>query len=288
MTDGLIVFKNLSFSYHELKKVKLGEVKKTGKGTEERQFISRISNNSEIRKLVADGGTGYSQARHWALKNISCRIEPGKLVAFVGASGAGKSTLSYLIARFFDPTSGDIMLDRHNLKDFKLATLTKHIGLVTQENYLFHDTIHANLEYARSNATDKEMKKACQEALIHDFISELPDGYQTVVGERGYRLSGGEKQRIALARVILKDPQILILDEATSHLDSVSEQMIKESMEPLLKKRSVIVIAHRLSTILSADTIFVLNKGQIIEKGTHSSLISLNGAYSKLYEKQFM
>ena len=187
-------------------------------------------------------------------------------MALVGPSGAGKTTLTYLIPRLYDPSGGRILIDGHDLRDVTLDSLSAQIGMVTQETHLFHDTIRTNLLYARLDATQDELEAACRAANIHDFITELPDGYDTIVGERGYRLSGGEKQRIALARVILKDPRILVLDEATSHLDSESEALIQEALKRVMAGRTSIVIAHRLSTILAADLILVMDRGQIVEQ----------------------
>jgi ATP-binding cassette subfamily B protein len=228
-----------------------------------------------------------SQARELALKNLSFKVEPGQLVALVGPSGAGKTTLTYLIPRLYDPTEGTIRLDGHDLRDVTLNSLAEQIGMVTQETHLFHDTIRTNLLYARPDATRQELESACRAANIHDFIADLPDGYDTIVGERGYRLSGGEKQRIALARVILKDPRILVLDEATSHLDSQSEALIQDALKTVMAGRTSIVIAHRLSTILAADLILVMDKGQIVEQGKHETLLTQGGLYAELYETQF-
>lgn len=230
--------------------------------------------------------TAFTQ-RAYALQQVSFEIKPGQLVALVGPSGAGKTTITYLLPRLYDPTSGRITLDGHDLRDVTQTSLADQIGMVTQESYLFHDTIRANLLYARAGATDADMEAACRAANIHDFIISLPEGYDTLVGERGYRLSGGEKQRIAIARVILKDPRILILDEATSHLDSQSEALIQAALEPLFRGRTSLVIAHRLSTILAADKILVLNQGQIVEEGKHSELLAQGGLYAHLYETQF-
>jgi ATP-binding cassette subfamily B protein len=209
------------------------------------------------------------------------------LIALVGPSGAGKTTMTYLIPRLYDPTDGVIRIDGHDLKNVTLESLSHAIGMVTQETYLFHDTIRTNLTYAKMDATQTEIETAARAANIHQFITDLPDGYDTIVGERGYRLSGGEKQRIALARVILKDPRILVLDEATSSLDSESEALIQEALKRVMAGRTSIVIAHRLSTILAADLILVMDRGQIVERGTHEELLALNGLYAQLYETQF-
>jgi ATP-binding cassette subfamily B protein len=208
-------------------------------------------------------------------------------VALVGPSGAGKTTLTYLIPRLYDPIAGRILLDGRDLRDVRLEELSAAVGMVTQEAYLFHDTIRTNLTYAKTDASQEEIEQAAQAANIHAFIRGLPDGYGTIVGERGYRLSGGEKQRIALARVILKDPRILVLDEATSHLDSESEALIQEALKRVMAGRTNIVIAHRLSTILSADLILVMDRGRIIERGTHPELLKAGGLYEHLYETQF-
>jgi ATP-binding cassette subfamily B protein len=228
-----------------------------------------------------------SQAREVALSGISFCAAPGNLIALVGPSGAGKTTTTYLIPRLYDPTSGSIRIDGYDLRDVTLDSLAAQIGMVTQENYLFHDTIRTNLTYARPDATQPEIEAAARAANIHDFVIGLPDGYDTVVGERGYRLSGGEKQRIALARVILKNPRILVLDEATSSLDSESEALIQDALKRVMAGRTSIVIAHRLSTILAADLILVMDKGKIVERGTHNELLAINGLYSQLYETQF-
>lgn len=228
-----------------------------------------------------------SQARALALDNISFTIEPGQLVALVGPSGAGKTTVTYLLPRLYDPTSGDIFIDDTNIKDVTLKSLADNIGMVTQETYLFYDTIRANLRYARPDASEAEMVSAAQAANIHAFIAGLPEGYDTVVGERGYRLSGGERQRIAIARVILKNPRILVLDEATSHLDSLSEALIQEALQRVMHGRTSLVIAHRLSTVLAADKILVMDQGQLVEQGTHAELLAHGGLYASLYETQF-
>lgn len=228
-----------------------------------------------------------SLGRRWALQDVSFEIQPGQLAALVGPSGAGKTTITYLLPRLYDPTEGRILIDGVDIRDVTLDSLSAAIGMVTQETYLFHDTIRANLLYAKPNATDAELQLACRAANISDFIAALPDGYDTIVGERGYRLSGGEKQRIAIARVILKDPRILVLDEATSHLDSQSEALIQAALERVMVGRTSLVIAHRLSTILAADVILVIDEGRLVEKGTHQELLALGGLYANLYETQF-
>jgi ATP-binding cassette subfamily B protein len=226
-------------------------------------------------------------SRRWALRHLSFVMQPGQLVALVGPSGAGKTTITYLLPRLYDPVEGRITLDGYNLRDVTQESLARQIGMVTQETYLFHDTVQANLLYARPEASQDELEAACRAANIHDFIAGLPDGYDTMVGERGYRLSGGEKQRLAIARVILKDPCILILDEATSHLDSQSEALIQAALEPLFEGRTSLVIAHRLSTILAADKILVLDEGRLVQEGTHAELLARGGLYADLYETQF-
>jgi ATP-binding cassette subfamily B protein len=228
-----------------------------------------------------------SQARSVALAGISFHAAPGQLVALVGPSGAGKTTMTYLIPRLYDPSGGSILVDGHDLRDVTVDSLALQIGMVTQENYLFHDTIRTNLVYAKTDAAQAEIEAAAQAANIHDFIMGLPERYDTIVGERGYRLSGGEKQRIALARVILKNPRILVLDEATSHLDSESEALIQDALKRVMAARTSIVIAHRLSTILAADLILVMDRGHIVERGTHAELLAQDGLYAQLYETQF-
>jgi ATP-binding cassette subfamily B protein len=222
-----------------------------------------------------------------ALDGISFRVMPGQMAAFVGPSGAGKTTITQLVPRFYDPQSGVVRIDNHDVRDVTLASLRENVGIVTQETYLFHDTIGANLRYAKTDAGDAELVAAARAANIHDFIAGLPDGYDTIVGERGHKLSGGERQRLAIARVLLKNPRILILDEATSALDSNNEALIQAALVPLMVGRTSLVIAHRLSTILSADIIFVVEHGKIVESGTHTALLARNGAYADLYFKQF-
>ncbi len=235
----------------------------------------------------AEPAVSFVPTRRWALRDVSFTIPAGQLAALVGPSGAGKTTVTYLIPRLYDPTSGCVQIDGHDLRDVNLQSLTQLIGMVTQETFLFHDTVRTNLLYAKPNATQREIEQACEAANIHDFISRLPQGYETIVGERGYRLSGGEKQRIAIARVILKNPRILVLDEATSNLDSESEALIQAALKPLMQGRTSVVIAHRLSTILSADVILVVEGGSVVEQGSHAQLLERNGLYARLYNTQF-
>ena len=225
--------------------------------------------------------------REWALENLSFRVRPGALVAVVGPSGAGKTTLSYLVPRLYEVNRGRVSIDGHDVRDLTFATLAAAVGEVTQETYLLHDTIAANLRYAAPDTTDQQLLAACDTANLTELISALPNGLGTVVGERGYRLSGGEKQRVAIARVILKNPAILILDEATSHLDTRSEALIQEALERLMKRRTSLVIAHRLSTVRAADLILVIDRGRLVEKGTHKELLELAGLYATLYRTQF-
>ncbi len=222
-----------------------------------------------------------------ALVDISFSVKPGMMVALVGASGAGKTTVSYLIPRLYEASKGSIKIDGIDIRDLTLESLRRQIGMVMQEPYLFNDTIEENLRYSKHDATAEELVAACKASYIHDFIMGLPDQYRTVVGNRGIKLSGGEKQRVSIARVILKNPAILVLDEATSSLDSVSEMYIQKAMQPLMKGRTSLVIAHRLSTVLAADQILVLNKGRIVETGRHQELLEKNGLYKKLYDTQF-
>lgn len=281
---GELVFDDVTFNYNINEDLLLKEVVRHGRMD---NIDAVMSDEGGHRADKAETPHPQHQARENALENLNFHIQPGQLIALVGPSGAGKTTMTYLIPRLYDPTSGRITLDGHDLRDLQLDSLAQQIGMVTQETFLFHDTVRTNLLYARLDATEQEIIAACKAANIHDFIMGLDDGYDTVVGERGYRLSGGEKQRIAIARVILKDPRILVLDEATSHLDSQSEALIQESLKTVQAGRTSIVIAHRLSTILAADLILVMDRGRVVEQGRHDELMARKGLYTKLYETQF-
>ncbi len=281
--EGKIQFIDVDFSYRDETDSKIGldDVPRFSWRSDATAHLKRGRSQS------AEVNEDQSGEPRWALNKINFMIEPGELVALVGPSGAGKTTATYLIPRLYDPTAGIIMLDGHNIKDLSLTSLAENIGMVTQETFLFYDTIRANILYANPDASDQQMKFASKVANIHEFISSLPDGYDTVVGERGYRLSGGERQRIAIARVVLRDPRILILDEATSSLDSLSEDLIQQAMKTVMENRTSLVIAHRLSTILAADKILVFDKGNLVQLGTHDQLMKKGGLYRTLYETQF-
>lgn len=265
---GTVELDRVYFGYQQPDQIKLATVARFGRPGE------------------ADGATQPAE-RRWALEAVSCVIEAGAVAALVGPSGAGKTTVSYLIPRLYDVSRGSVRIDGVDVRHATTASLEQSVGVVTQETFLFHDTIAANLRYAKPGATEEELEAAARAANIHDFVASLPDGYQTVVGERGYRLSGGEKQRIALARVILEDPRILILDEATAHLDSESEALIQEALERVMVGRTSLVIAHRLSTIRAADRILVLDGGRLVEQGAHEALLAADGLYARMYRTQF-
>ena len=238
-------------------------------------------------KYLAKVGSRNLDDEQWALDGVSFEIKPGQLAAFVGPTGAGKTTLSYLIPRLYDATQGHVRIDDINVKKIQRSSLAKIIGYVSQETYLFHASVGKNLKYGNPAATQEQMESAAKAAYIHDRILEFEQGYDTMVGERGYRLSGGERQRLSIARVLLHDPKILILDEATSSLDTYSERLVQTALEPLMKNRTTIAIAHRLSTILAADVIYTIDNGKVIESGTHSELLFNRGLYSQLFEEQF-
>jgi subfamily B ATP-binding cassette protein MsbA len=228
----------------------------------------------------------YDGARH-VLRDVSLEVPKGHAVALVGRSGAGKTTLVNLIPRFYDPSDGQVLLDGVPLTRASIVSLRRQIGIVSQEAFLFHDTVRANIKYGSPLASDEDVVEAAVRANAHDFIRRLPQGYDTLIGERGYRLSGGERQRISIARALLKDPPILILDEATSQLDSESERLIQQAIERLLKGRTVFMIAHRLSTIRHASKIVVMDEGRVVEEGRHEELLKSRGLYNQLYELQF-
>ena len=299
---GEIVFEDVSFKYETGDEKLLSTVRRYGRMDNVTAVLSgaEASTENAADAPAADAPAANtpaanmptataprSQARELALEHVSFRAAPGQLVALVGPSGAGKTTLTYLIPRLYDPSAGSIRIDGYDLRDLTLESLSAHIGMVTQETYLFHDTVRTNLLYARLDASQEELEAACRVANIHNFIAALSDGYDTIVGERGYRLSGGEKQRIALARVILKNPRILVLDEATSSLDSESEALIQDALGQVMAQRTSIVIAHRLSTILAADLILVIDRGRIVESGNHTTLLARGGLYANLYQTQF-
>jgi ATP-binding cassette subfamily B protein len=242
----------------------------------------------EAAEAEAEGRAVPTSIQPFALTDLSFEARPGQLVALVGPSGSGKTTTTYLIPRLYDVDSGSVSIDGVDVRGATLESLGRVIGFVTQETYLFHDTVLANLRYAKPDAAMEEIEEAARAAAIHERVMELPDGYDTVVGERGYKLSGGEKQRVAIARVLLKDPRVLILDEATSALDTVSERLIQAALQRLMEGRTTIAIAHRLSTILRADQILVMSRGRIVERGTHDELLRNEGLYAKLYHEQFV
>ncbi|MEW5718325.1 MAG: ABC transporter ATP-binding protein [Chloroflexota bacterium] len=288
---GAIQFENVSFSY-----IETTADDRPPTAADPSTPLRSSQDGGGLPSVVGGiaGGDGHdvflpplSPTRRYALRGVNFEIQPGQLAALVGPSGAGKTTVTYLIPRLYDPTEGRVLIDSHDLRDVSLDSLTRQIGMVTQETYLFHDTVRANLLYAKLNATQDEIERAARAANIHEFITKLPQGYDTIVGERGYRLSGGEKQRVAIARVILKDPRILVLDEATSNLDSESEALIQAALKPLMRGRTSVVIAHRLSTILAADVILVIDEGQVVEQGTHAELLARAGLYARLYHTQF-
>jgi ATP-binding cassette, subfamily B, bacterial len=277
-TRGEVTFKKVSFTYN--KHVPLvNELHQTSS--------KRFGRFRGSRLLQMKDTLSHKKVSPMALSNLSFTIKPGQLVAFVGPSGAGKTTIMYLLLRLYDVTDGAVEIDGYNVKHLAMQTIGDLVGIVTQETYLFHASVRENLLYVCPDATEEEMVAATTSAAIHDRILHLEHGYDTVVGERGYKLSGGEKQRLAIARVLLKNPKILILDEATSALDTQSERFIQDALKPLMKSRTTIAIAHRLSTILAADLILVLDKGKIAEQGTHQELLKHGGIYANLYQQQF-
>jgi ATP-binding cassette subfamily B protein len=281
---GSVRFRDVSFRYPAAA-VPLGAVTSAAEEAEEAEEEAEAA--AEFTPTLPPV-PAIQMVQPFGLENIDFQADAGQLVALVGPSGSGKTTTTYLVPRLYDVDSGAVEIDGRDIRSVTLASLGDVIGFVTQETYLFHDTIRANLLYAKPDATDEELNAAARAAAMHERISELPDGYDTVVGERGYKLSGGEKQRVAIARVLLKDPRILILDEATSALDTVSERLIQAALERLMEGRTTIAIAHRLSTILRADLILVYDRGRIVERGTHAELVGQGGLYARLYREQFL
>ena len=279
---GALIFKNVSFSYEK------------GQYSRKKSSINNSSNNGNASKNNGNTGNNNMDGKSvdagqpvMVLNDISFDLPAGKCYTIVGPSGSGKTTLISLIPRLYDVTKGSISFDGVDVRKLDLAFLRRNVGIVSQDTYLFNDTIRANLLYACQDASEEDLIEACQKANIYDFIQAQPEGFDTLVGNRGLKLSGGEKQRVSIARVLLKDPALLIFDEATSSLDSISESRIQEAIEPLIESRTSILIAHRLSTILAADEILVVKDGQIVERGQHSQLVGAGGVYTELYETQF-
>lgn len=267
---GAISFDGVWFSYGDSSESGLESVRRFGWG----------------QSGVADAPIS-TRVDGWALEDLTFDVEPGQTVALVGPSGAGKTTTTYLVPRLYDASRGRVLVDGIDVRDIDPDALAAAVGVVTQETYLFHDSIEVNLRYARPDASMDDLRRAAEAANIMEFIESLPDGFSTRVGERGYRLSGGEKQRMAIARVILKDPSILILDEATSHLDARSEALVQQALERIMEGRTSLVIAHRLSTVLNADKLLVIDGGRVVEEGRHDQLVDAGGLYSRLFETQF-
>ena len=274
---GEIEFRNVWFRYPEARSL-------TGSETTDRFGATGV----RIDRVDPVGGEDeLSEIPTWTLRDVSLKVKPGQLAAIVGPSGSGKTTSTYLVPRFYDVSDGAILVDGHDVRDLTMNSLAESVGMVTQEPYLFHGTIRDNIAYAKPDASAAEIEQAARDANIHDAIMSFAQGYETITGERGYRLSGGEKQRLAIARVLLMDPRILILDEATSALDTETERLVQEALERATQNRTTIAIAHRLSTIQNADVIFGLEDGRLVEQGTHTELLAAGGLYSRLYVEQF-
>ena len=275
---GSVEFADVSFRYPQPRELSAP----AGRGrrfSEEREAVPPDASE--------DGAAARPVSESWTLRHLSLHVRPGQLAAIVGPSGSGKTTMTYLVPRFYDVTEGAVLLDGVDVRDLTMDSLAETVGMVTQEPYLFHGTIYDNIAYARPQATEAEVHEAARNANIHDRIMTFDDGYATITGERGYRLSGGEKQRLAIARVFLMDPRVLILDEATSALDTETERLVQEALERATQGRTTIAIAHRLSTIQNADVIFGLEEGELVEQGTHAELLARGGLYARLYAEQF-
>ena len=276
--NGEIEFRDVWFQYPEPRSLS---------GTVNRDRFGDTGVRIERPEESADLDDDQGPTSGWALRGISLNVKPGQLAAIVGPSGAGKTTMTYLVPRFYDVSEGAVLIDGHDVRDLTLGSVSEAVGMVTQEPYLFHGTVRDNIAYAKPDATAAEIEQAARDANIHDRILGFADGYETITGERGYRLSGGEKQRLAIARVLLMDPRILILDEATSALDTETERLVQEALERATHNRTTIAIAHRLSTIRSADVIFGIEDGVLVEQGSHEELLEAGGLYARLYVEQF-